>query len=101
MPEKVVHLNDYQKAVVDFRTGYAVCMAAPGSGKTSVIVQRILALLRDGVQPREILSLTFTKSGAKEMTERADLQVTRKFFRRSTHGRWHSSSVKRTRCRSK
>ena len=59
----------FQKAVVDFRTGYAVAMAAPGSGKTVVIVQRILALLREGVAPQDILSLTFTKEGAKRMNK--------------------------------
>ena len=93
MAEKVVCLNAFQKAVVDFRTGYAVAMAAPGSGKTVVIVQRILALLREGVQQNEILSLTFTKSGAKEMRERADLSEDTKVF--STFHSWALAFVKR------
>ena len=93
MSKKTICLNPYQRAVVDFRTGYAVCMAAPGSGKTAVIVQRILALLREGVPQKEILSLTFTKEGAKEMRERADLSEETKVF--STFHGWALSFIKR------
>jgi DNA helicase II / ATP-dependent DNA helicase PcrA len=92
--KKIFSPNPYQKVVVDFRTGNAVCMAAPGSGKTAVIVNRILALLREGVRPEEILSLTFTKEGAKEMTERADLKDTEaKVF--STFHSWALGFIKR------
>ncbi len=68
-------------------------MACPGSGKTAVIVQRILALLREGVAPQDILSLTFTKEGAKEMTTRADLSKDTKVF--STFHSWALAFVKR------
>ncbi len=68
-------------------------MAAPGSGKTAVIVQRILALLREGVPQKEILSLTFTKEGAKEMRERADLSEETKVF--STFHGWALGFIKR------
>lgn len=69
-----IRFNAYQQTVVDTRRGYCVCMAAPGSGKTAVIVARICALLSEGVAPEDILSLTFTKEGAKEMTQRAGLK---------------------------
>jgi DNA helicase II / ATP-dependent DNA helicase PcrA len=91
--EKFIRLNAYQKAVVDFRTGYAVCMAAPGSGKTAVIVQRILSILREGAAPKDILSLTFTKEGAKEMTLRADLKDDTKIF--STFHSWALAFIRR------
>jgi len=91
--EKVVHLNPYQRAVVDFRSGYAIVQAAPGSGKTACIVQRVQALLREGVQPCDILSLTFTNSAAKEMTERVDLKCPEKIF--STFHSWALAFIKR------
>lgn len=93
LPSKKISLNPYQRVVVDFRDGYAVAMAAPGSGKTSVIVQRILALLSEGVRAADILSLTFTKEGAKEMTVRADLDGDAKVF--STFHSWALAFIKR------
>ena len=92
--KKPIQLNSYQKKVVDFRHGIAVVQAAPGSGKTACIVQRVQALLREGVRPEEILSLTFTKEGAREMTERADLKdIETKVF--STFHSWALGFIKR------
>jgi DNA helicase-2/ATP-dependent DNA helicase PcrA len=69
-------------------------MASPGSGKTAVITTRVRALLDSGVKPKEILSLTFTKEGAKEMTERANLKdVEEKVF--STFHSWALGFIKR------
>lgn len=69
-----INFNTYQQAVVSFRKGYAVVMAAPGSGKTAVVVARIKQLLSEGVRPENILSTTFTKEGSKEMGARAGLK---------------------------
>jgi DNA helicase-2/ATP-dependent DNA helicase PcrA len=91
--KKTVPLNKFQKAVVDFRDGYGVAVAAPGSGKTVVVVERILAILREGVAERDILSLTFTKEGAKEMRERAKLGDDTKVF--STFHSWALAFIKR------
>jgi superfamily I DNA/RNA helicase len=91
--EKPIQLNSYQKKVVDFRAGYAVVQAAPGSGKTACIVQRVQSLIREGVHPKDILSLTFTKEGAKEMTERADLECEEKVF--STFHSWALRFIKK------
>ncbi len=44
--------------------------ASAGTGKTTVLTNRILALLLDGADPRGLLCLTFTKTGASEMKER-------------------------------
>lgn len=93
MSNKIVHLNTFQSAVVNFRNGVAVVQAAPGSGKTQVIIARVQALLREGVQPKDVLSLTFTNSAAKEMTERAELTCDEKVF--STFHSWALSFIKR------
>ena len=44
--------------------------ASAGSGKTSVLVDRLLRLLLAGVAPHRLLCLTFTKAAAAEMSDR-------------------------------
>src|SRR5450432_398018 len=44
--------------------------ANAGSGKTHVLVQRVIRLLLDGVPPQKILCITFTKAAAANMAER-------------------------------
>src|SRR5947199_6237918 len=56
----------------------AFVSANAGSGKTHVLVQRVIRLLLDGVPPEKILCITFTKAAAANMAERVF----------STLGRW-------------
>src|ERR1700719_755972 len=48
----------------------AFVSANAGSGKTHVLVQRVIRLLLSGVPPEKILCLTFTKAAAANMAER-------------------------------
>ena len=49
-------------------------MAGPGTGKTQTLTTRVEGLLRDGVDPRRILLLTFSNKAAGEMAERIAFQ---------------------------
>src|SRR5260221_7711931 len=48
----------------------AFVSANAGSGKTHVLVQRVVRLLLDGVAPEKILCITFTKAAAANMAQR-------------------------------
>ena len=59
--------------VIDARDRNLLVSAAAGSGKTAVLVERILAMVKDPVHPIDIdqlLVVTFTRAAAGEMKER-------------------------------
>lgn len=63
-------LNDAQKRAVEHDKGPLMVVAGAGTGKTRVIVERILRLIEKGVDPNAILALTFTEKAAGEMLDR-------------------------------
>jgi DNA helicase-2/ATP-dependent DNA helicase PcrA len=67
-----VPLDPDQQAAVDHREGPCLVIAGPGSGKTRVIVERFLALAREGLPPQRQLVLTYTVKAAAEMRDRAE-----------------------------
>lgn len=64
-------LNDQQKDAVLHKDGPAIILAVPGAGKTTVLISRTANLiLNHDINPRNILSITFSKASAYDMKER-------------------------------
>ncbi|MGA0209349.1 MAG: UvrD-helicase domain-containing protein, partial [Candidatus Nanopelagicales bacterium] len=57
-------LDTEQLEVVEHRDGPLLVLAGPGTGKTTTIVESVVARLRDGVDPESILVLTFGRRAA-------------------------------------
>ncbi|RQD81831.1 MAG: ATP-dependent helicase [Methanocalculus sp. MSAO_Arc2] len=64
-------LNPSQEKAIT-GSGFQLVLAGPGSGKTKVIIEKILHLLDRGVPPGAILALTFSEKAAAEMSERIE-----------------------------
>ncbi len=69
--------NSYRKVIMEFSkqqqkainhiNGPALVLAVPGSGKTTVLLQRVYNLISQGVDPKSLLIMTFSKSQAIDM----------------------------------
>ena len=84
-------LNEEQVIAVTAPVQHICIHAGPGSGKTRVLVHRIAHLLQEeGIPPREILAVTFTRKAATEMKERIGELVGQHSLKRLTVCTLHS-----------
>ena len=66
-----------QQQAVDARNRTILVSAAAGSGKTAVLIERIVQLIREGYQVNRMLIVTFTKAAAGEMRQRLSKKLTK------------------------
>lgn len=86
MPE----FNASQKKAIQTVKGPVLCLAGPGSGKTTSMVYRIKYMIeKANINPAHILVITFTRASAREMQERF-YQITNGSVRGCTFGTFHS-----------
>ncbi|HCW05702.1 MAG TPA: ATP-dependent helicase [Clostridium sp.] len=64
-------LDKYQKEIIEAKERNILVVASPGSGKTTVIINRTGYLIKErSIDPKNIIIITFTRAAAKNMRER-------------------------------
>lgn len=63
-------LDKYQQEIVDSNEPRIIVEAGAGSGKTYTLIERVKRLLLDGIEPSNMVIITFTRMAAEELKER-------------------------------
>lgn len=66
--------NKAQEEIINTINGQLIVVACPGSGKTTTLVRRIDHMVKSGINPNEIIMMTFSQAAAREMQERYESQ---------------------------
>jgi DNA helicase-2/ATP-dependent DNA helicase PcrA len=92
--EYLKDLNDAQQEAVLYTDGPLLIVAGAGAGKTKTLTYRILHMIRNGVDPSNILAVTFTNKAAKEMRDRVTALLSdRKYDRAPFISTFHALGV--------
>ena len=83
-------LNPAQRAAVEAYDEPSLIIAGAGSGKTRVLTSRIAYMIECGVEPENILALTFTNKAADQMRDRIRTMISGGRSRRIFMGTFHS-----------
>src|SRR6478735_1932420 len=70
-------LDDAQRRVVDHRGGPLLVLAGPGTGKTTTVVEAVVARIEAGADPEQVLVLTFGRRAAAELRTRITTRLGR------------------------
>jgi DNA helicase-2/ATP-dependent DNA helicase PcrA len=70
-----VELSDEQIKAVTCQDRFIFLLAGAGSGKTRVVIERIKYLINKGINPKDILAITFTRKACEEMQTRLDNEL--------------------------
>src|SRR5688572_15297012 len=76
-PVAVPALDPDQRRVADHRGGPLLVLAGPGTGKTTTLVEAVVARVERGVAPEQVLVLTFSRRAADELRERITARLGR------------------------
>ena len=90
MEKYLSELNKDQRKAVEYNSGPSIIIAGPGSGKTKVLTNKLAYLIKSGVNPFNILALTFTNKSAKEMKNRVKLILDSSASYNTWMGTFHS-----------
>jgi len=84
-PPAAPSLDEAQQAVVEHADGPLLVLAGPGTGKTTTLVEAVVARVAEGSSPDEVLVLTFSRKAADELRERIATRVGRTVVEPAAH----------------
>lgn len=88
-------LNPQQRKAVQFIDRPLLVLAGAGSGKTGVITQKIIYLIREcHIAPSKIVAVTFTNKAAREMKARVSAQLDKQQYKRLKISTFHTLGLK-------